>query len=145
MLKRDNRFYFYLVKKNIENIDNVIKFWKDSSNQDYKTMNNLLISKDFHWALFLGHLVVEKLLKALYVKKCKDHPLFTHDLLRLSQKMELRLTNEQEEWLDKISTFNLNARYDNYKHDFYKLCTEEFTAIWIDKIEKLRLWLIGQL
>jgi hypothetical protein len=39
----------------------------------------------------------------------------------------LDLPANYDEWLDEITTFNINARYDNYKQDFHKLCTEEFT------------------
>ena len=46
---------------------------------------------------------------------------------------------------DEITTFNLNARYDDYKQSFHKLCTIEFTNEWIAKIETIRLWLISQL
>ena len=129
----------------IENIEKIIDYWKDSSNQNYATMNNLLKSRDYNWALFIGHLVIEKLLKAHYVKSQKKHALFTHDLLRLSLKCGLKVSGEFEEWLDDISTFNLNARYDNYKQDFYKLCTKEFTAVWVQRIEKIREWLIQEL
>ncbi len=71
----------------IENIDKIIEYWKDSSNQNYITMQNLLKSKDYSWALFIGHLVIEKLLKALYVKKHQKYAIFTHDLLRLALKL----------------------------------------------------------
>jgi len=129
----------------IENIDRIINYWKNSSEQNYQTMKNLLKSQDYNWALFLGHLVLEKLLKALYVKKYQKHSLFTHDLLRISKKIELKTSKDQEEWLDEISTFNINARYDNYKQDFQRLCDENFTLFWIEKIENLRQWLIRQL
>ena len=129
----------------IENIETIVLFWKESSDQNYATMHNLLQSKDYNWALFLGYLVIEKLLKAHYVKKHHKHPLFIHDLLRLSQKIELELTEEQEEWLDEISTFNLNTRYDNYKQEFRKRCTPEYTAVWLNRIETIRAWLINQL
>lgn len=43
--------------------------------------------------------------------------------------------------LDRITTFNINARYDDYKKNFYLLCTAEFTSGWIEKIKTLRLWL----
>lgn len=84
-------------------------------------------------------------MKAHYVKKNEKHAFFTHDLLRLSTQAGLPLSEEQEEWLDDISTFNLNARYDNYKHDFFKLCTKEFTSTWTERIEILRQWLIKEL
>ena len=31
----------------LENIDNIIGYWINSSNQNYETMNNLLNSKDY--------------------------------------------------------------------------------------------------
>jgi len=129
----------------IKNIEDIIRFWRDSSDQNYETMHHLFISKDYSWALFLGHLVIEKLLKAHFVKKHQTHALFIHDLLRLAKKIELELSIEQEEWLDEISTFNLNTRYDNYKQDFLNRCTEDFTINWMDKIETLRTWLIKKL
>lgn len=128
-----------------ENIDPVIKHWKNSSDQNFRTMQNLLKSKDYSWALFLGHLVIEKLLKAVYVKNNQTHAPFTHDLLRIADKSNLKLSEEQIEWLDKITTFNLNARYDNYKQEFYKICNKEFTTIWVNRIKDLRVWLINQL
>ncbi|MBW8050902.1 MAG: HEPN domain-containing protein [Cytophagales bacterium] len=35
--------------------------WIESSDKDFETMNHLFQTKDYHWALFLGHLVIEKL------------------------------------------------------------------------------------
>ncbi|MBL1214809.1 MAG: HEPN domain-containing protein [Ignavibacteriae bacterium] len=133
------------MNKKPENIDDIVKNWLDSAEQNYTTMCNLLDSKDYSWALFIGHLVIEKTLKALYVKRLEQHAIFTHDLLRLATKIGVGMTNEQEEWLDKITTFNLNARYDNYKQDFNKLCTKDFTNKWILRIKNLREWLINQL
>jgi hypothetical protein len=57
-------FTFVHMEEHSENIDSFITYWKESSDQNYLTMQNLLKSKDFSWALFLGHLVIEKLLKA---------------------------------------------------------------------------------
>ncbi len=133
------------MNEKIKNIDKIVQYWINSAEQNYSTMQNLIDSKDYSWALFLGHLMIEKLLKAIYVKKYRLHAIFTHDLLRLANKIQLNLTDEQQEWLDRITTFNLNTRYDNYKQNFYKLCNEEFTNEWVFKIEKLRQWLINQL
>jgi HEPN domain-containing protein len=82
----------------IENVQNIISYWKNSSDQDYATMHHLMESKDHHWALFIGHLVLEKLLKAIYVSKHQKHALFTHDLLRLSEKADIKLDGEWTEW-----------------------------------------------
>lgn len=133
------------MNEKIENSDEIVKHWLDSSDQNYITMKHLIESSDYSWSLFMGHLVIEEILKALYVKKHQKHAIFTHDLLRLADKVGLELNLENQEVLDSITTFNLNARYDNYKQEFYKLCSKEFTEEWIAKIEELRLWLIKQL
>ncbi len=129
----------------IENTDKIVQHWIDTSEQDFRTMQNLMKSCDYSWAMFLGHLVLEKLLKAHYVKNKKKHALFTHDLLRLATNAGLKFNDETEEWFDEISTFNINARYDNYKQDFYKLCSKEFASLWSERIIKLRVWLINEL
>jgi len=129
----------------VENIDEIILHWRESAEQNYKTMQNLLKSGDYSWALFLGHLVLEKLLKALFVKKLQKHAINSHDLLRLEQKIKIDMSVEYQEWLDEITTFNLNARYDNFKQSFYQLCTKDFTEDWVSKIEILRTWLINRL
>jgi HEPN domain-containing protein len=129
----------------LENLDKIIQHWIDTSQKDYQTMQNLMKSGDYSWAMFLGHLVLEKLLKAHFVKINKTHAIFTHDLLRLATKSGLEFNEETSEWLDEISTFNINARYANYKQDFYKHCNKEFAILWAARIEKLRLWLIKKL
>jgi len=129
----------------IENIDKIVQHWLESADKNQDTMSHLVNSKDYSWALFLGHLVIEKTLKAVYVKRLQKHAIFSHDLLRLANKINLDLSEEFEDWLDKITTFNLNARYDNYKQDFYKLCTKDFADIWLERIEKIRVWLRNQL
>jgi len=76
-----------------DNIERIITHWKDSSDKDYITMQNLLKSKDYSWALFLGHLVLEKLIKAHFVKNKRTHAIFTHDLLRLASLAEIEITD----------------------------------------------------
>jgi HEPN domain-containing protein len=64
-------------------VDKVVKHWIDTSLEDYNTMHSLFISKSYSWALFIGHISLEKLLKAYYVKKHRTHAPFTHNLYRL--------------------------------------------------------------
>jgi hypothetical protein len=84
-------------------------------------------------------------LKAVYVKNNRKHAVHGHDLLRLSTNLDLEIDPVKEEWLDQLTTFNLNARYDSYKQDFYKLCAKDFALEWKSRIEELRKWLLNQL
>ncbi len=101
--------------------------------------------KRFSLGLILSHLVLEKLLKAVFVSLQQKHPPFTHDLLRIAQKAGIEVNEDQANWLDEISTFHLNARYDNYKREFFKRADETFTLIWLERIKTLRKWLIEKL
>jgi len=121
--------------------DNIVNHWIETSEEDFQTMFSLFDSKSYGWSLFLGHVSIEKLLKAYYVSKFKKHAPFTHNLYRLAELCELGLTEEYSDWLDNITSFNLNARYDDYKREFYTLCTIDFTKDWIERIKIIRSWI----
>jgi len=123
----------------------IIDYWIVSSEDDYDTMIAMLDTKRYSWSLFLGHLVIEKLLKAYFVKINEDYPPFVHNLLRLAIDSKIKITGNLKYELTTISAFNLNVRYDDYKKSFQKRCTPEFTLEWIGKIKELRLWIIEQI
>ena len=72
----------------------IIEYWVKLSKEDYSAMINLLKSGNYQWSLFIGHLVVEKLLKVYYVKNCDINPPHTHNLTQIAEKVELRLTEK---------------------------------------------------
>jgi HEPN domain-containing protein len=119
----------------------ILKYWIDSSDNDFNAMRHLFEKGDYSWSLFIGHLVIEKLLKGFYVQQVDITPPFTHDLIRISEKAGLQLTENQKDILDTISAFNLQARYDDYKMTFNRKCTKTFTEKWIGRITEFRQWL----
>lgn len=125
----------------------LMKHWIDSAENDYSSMVNIYDSKQYNWSLFIGHLVIEKLLKALYAKLNEKEPYApkTHNLLVLAQKCDLKLDEGQVDALSRITKFNMSVRYDDAKKDFYKLCTPEYTEKQIESIKELRSWLKEQL
>jgi len=123
------------------NIDKVVKHWIETSDSDFNTMLILYHSKQYHWSLFMGHIAIEKLLKAYFVKQTGNHAPLTHNLYRLAELSGLEIGEEYAEWLFKITTFNINARYDDYKKEFYDICTADFTSEWIEKIKILQKWI----
>ena len=122
--------------------DKLIKYWIDDSEDDYDTMIVMYQSKRYYWALFVGHLMLEKLLKAYFVKSKSDYPPLIHNLLRLAEKSEIVLNDIRKEELITITAFNINARYNDYKTSFKLKCTPEYTAEWIEKMEELRKWIM---
>lgn len=122
-----------------------IRFWLEASDADASAMHHLHANGDNIWALFIGHIVIEKLLKAYFTKHHEGTPPLIHDLSRIAGLAGLELDPERLDILDTITTFNIRARYDDYKHEFALRCTSEFTADMMEKIEGLRVWIKSRL
>lgn len=90
-------------------------------------------------------MVIEKLSKALFVKNKEDYPPLIHDLRRILEKAGVDIDEDRKVILDTVTRFNIKARYDDYKQNFYKLCTDSFTKEWVDKIKDTRLWIKSML
>ena len=71
----------------------LVAYWRLSADNDESTFRHLLESRDNHWALFMGHIVIEKLLKALIVQNNEEGVPVprSHDLLLLAQKARLEI------------------------------------------------------
>ena len=107
-------------------------------------MEDLFEKGHYTWALFVGHLLIEKLLKAYYVENIDIQPPLIHNLLRIAEKSKLELSEEQKDLLVTVTTFNIQARYDDVKKEFYHKCSKEFTKVWINKIKGFRKWITNQ-
>jgi len=122
-----------------------IRYWLDSADIDYTAMQHLMDAGDYSWALFTGHLVIEKLLKAWFVKQCDEPVPAIHNLLRIAEKSSLPLDQSRKEQLLLITSFNISARYPDYKLDFYRKCDREYTGRNIALIKELRSWLLSMI
>lgn len=127
------------------NKEELIKYWIDAAGIDYEAMNNLFESKDYAWSLFIGHLVIEKLLKAMVVMSNEELAPKIHNLNKLAEIALLELSEDQKNLLDVVTSFNIEARYPDYKKEFFKKCDSKFTSKHINQIKELRLWLLEQL
>ncbi len=119
-----------------------IGYWLDSANHDWETAQSLFDAAKYDWCLFIGHLVLEKLLKALYVQNNENQlPPKTHNLVKLARLSKLDLSMEQEILLDEVNDFNLEVRYPQYKNEFFKKCTKKFSVEYFQKINEMMIWL----
>lgn len=126
-------------------VQNQINYWLQSAQHDFETAEGLFIIKKFDWCLFLGHLVLEKTLKAYLVKETQSIPSKSHNLLLLAENANLQLSSEQKIFLEKVNDFNIEARYPDEKFSFYKICTESFTQENLNKIKDFYQWLLTKM
>lgn len=125
-----------------QNLQKNIKYWKDSALKDFQAAEALFEKGLYPQCLFFCHLSLEKMLKSLVVKRTKKFAPFVHDLRRLANIVNIDLTNEQQEILDKIFTFNIVGRYPEDKFKFYKdYNKKDIAQKYLKVTKKLLLWL----
>jgi len=119
-----------------------VNYWIKSAENDWKVTGHLFEKGDYPYALFFGHLTIEKLLKALFVNRFDESPPYTHRLTYLAEKTGLTMSPEKLELLEIITDFNLEARYPDENFSFFKKCTREFTETNLEKLEEIKEWLL---
>ncbi len=119
-----------------------IQFWLEGAAHDLDAAESLFAAGKYDWCLFLGHLVLEKTLKAILVQKQSEKiPPKIHNLVKLAEKSSLELTDDQKIFLDEVNDFNLEIRYPDYKKVFYLHCSKEYTMENFNKIKEFYQWL----
>lgn len=123
----------------------VINYWIQSAEKDLKVAESLFHSKHYLYSLFFDQLVIEKALKALVVKVTKKHARRTHQLLELAERAKLSLKDLEIDFLDRLTSFNLEARYPDFKLSAYKKATPLLAKEYLIKTKQLFLWLKNQI
>jgi len=121
-----------------DNYKKLVKYWQETAAYDYDTMKSLVKSRRYASSLFFGHIVLEKILKALVVNQTKAHALYTHNLILLMKISKVELNKSEIDLLKMVNDFNIEARYPEYKLKFYKFCTEEVDKLYKKLCQKLK-------
>lgn len=119
----------------------LVEFWRKSAESDLKVAEDNIKLGHYHWALFFFQLVLEKILKSLVVKRKKENPLPTHDLVKLASGAKIDLSEEQKQDFKEITSYNIEARYDDIKLSFYKKATKTYAQKWAQRCKEYYLWL----
>lgn len=112
--------------------------------------NNVQVARDlfaaghYDWALFIWHLVIEKVLKALIYSQDQLPP-YIHDLVKLAKIASLSIEAQDIAQFKAINEFNIDARYDDEKLEFYKKATQKFAQEWVAICEEKYQWLLKQI
>lgn len=91
------------------NSDEVSRYWLDEAEEGLTILSHLFEKGDYSYALFFGHLAVQKLLEAAYVLHKKEHAPPIHNLPRLARMAGISLSPQRKEQLVLITSFNIEA------------------------------------
>ena len=132
-MSKDRKIYF--------DVNKTISYWIEGAKYDLGVAVAILRVKKYPYALFMGHLSLEKLLKALVVKKTKAHAPFSHSLPYLLEASGIKMPGPMKVKLSEFMEFHLEARYPDSSRAFYKKCTKEYTEAKFKEIKEVIKWI----
>lgn len=126
-------------------IEKTLFYWLEGAKYDLDVANAMLKSKKYPYALFMGHLSLEKLLKAFVVKYTKTHAPFTHSLPYLAEKSGVKIPEKILIKLREFMEFHFEARYPDANKAFYKKCTKAYASTKLKEIKEVFKWVRAKL
>ncbi len=118
-------------------IQKQINYWHSGSLSDIETAGILIEKKKYREGMFFCHLAMEKMLKALYVKKTSELAPKSHNLFMLAEKSGIKLNDEIEYHFGILMEYNIQGRYpepSGTEHD------GEQVSRFMDKTTEVMKW-----
>ena len=91
-----------------------IDYWTRGADNDIETAELLISGKKYLEGLFFCHLTIEKILKALVVKRTDVLAPKSHNLSYLSELSSLKLSIDQAQFMAVLMKYQLEGRYPEY-------------------------------
>ena len=123
-----------------------IKYWLDSANEDYDVINYLVQGKKYVYALFFGHLYLEKISEAIWVKNNEsNYPPKIHNLLTILKQANVTLEDDQSLFLLKMNQYQIEGRYPEDIEKLKNITDAELTEKSLNNINNIAKCLLKHL
>ena len=126
-----------------------VQYWLNMVEYDIETAKAMLRTGRYLYVGFMCHQVMEKALKAVIARDCKDDeiPPKIHDLSKLAVQAKIfdLMSEEQQDFIDDLNPLNIEARYSEYKDEIAAGLTEKSCGVLIKGTEGLLCWIKEQL
>jgi len=117
------------------------KNWIDSSDYDYKTAELMLQTGRYIYVIFMCHISIEKILKALIHESSGKLPPKTHDLIYLTKIADVQLPENSLEFIGKINNASIPTRYPEDLAAMISAYTENVSKEYFEKTKEVLDWL----
>ena len=118
-----------------------INNWIKSSNYDIRTAENMLKTGRYIYVLFMCHLSVEKLLKALYEVVLKKILPKTHNFVYLSKSIGFEIPEKFLSTIESLNDLSIVTRYPEDMDSLVKAFKKERVAEYLNRTKALLKWL----
>jgi HEPN domain-containing protein len=124
-----------------------ISYWLDIAQYDLETAEAMLKTQRLLYVGFMCHQVIEKTLKACYVRSLNATPPRHHNLAFFAKESGIlqKLSEEQKTFIALLTPLNVESRYPTYKDNVFQTLTEERCRLLLQQTKEFFQWLRNQL
>ena len=124
-----------------------VNYWLDIADYDLDTAEAMYSTGRWLYVAFMCHQVIEKTLKAYWCATQEDEPPYIHNHKRLADGCGLysKMSIEQKDFLNTVTTYNIEARYPESKDALARKLDKEACRFIIDNTKTLQTWIKEQL
>ncbi|MFB3904046.1 MAG: HEPN domain-containing protein [Acidobacteriota bacterium] len=119
-----------------------IDYWRETAIEDLQVACELVNGGRSRHGLFFAHLALEKLLKAHVCRTTQDLAPRLHNLLRLAERTDLILADEQREFLARFDRYQIEGRYPD---SLPAPASLEVARVELSQAEEMFTWLTRRL
>ena len=117
------------------------KNWIDTANYDIKTAEAMFKSKRFIYVVFMCHLAIEKMVKAVISAETQGLPPKSHSLLYLSDKALIKYPEDKQEFIEQLDNVSVVTRYPEDLKKMAKEFNKNKTKEVLDMTRRTLRWL----
>ncbi len=120
-----------------------IDYWLSVADYDLETAEAMYSTGRWLYVAFMCHQVIEKTMKAYWCATQENEPPYIHSHKRLADGSGLyaQMSDEQKDFLNIVTTFNIEARYPETKDAVAHRLSKDACRNIIDKTKTMQLWI----
>ena len=123
-----------------------IDYWLKSTEHDFGSMEYLFEGKRYVHALFFGHLYIEKISKALWIRNNdENYPPRIHNILTILQQAKIMLDEDYLLFLLKLNQYQIEGRYPEDNEKLYKITDQQLALHYVITIKTIATCLLNKL
>jgi HEPN domain-containing protein len=115
--------------------------WLAQVDYDLATAEQMLRAGRYIYVIFMSHMALEKVLKAVVTEETRKLPPRTHNLIDLAQRAQLALSQEHQDFIGKINNASVVVRYPDDLSEMIVQYSEVIARDYLQKAEELIRWI----
>jgi HEPN domain-containing protein len=123
-------------------MNKIAKNWVATSNYDIQTAAAMYKAGRHLYVVFMSHLAIEKMLKALLAHKYPENvPPKIHNLINLSQRAEIALPENLNDFLQRLDNVSVVTRYPEDLRTLSKEFNQDTAKLILTDTKRMIKWL----